>query len=261
MNDTDFLIRTGAPVTAVSLQWFPILMRDYELFLNAKSIFTLRLSSLHPSYAALDFCNAVFQLDADLADSGKPPCLFQTLLSIYALSLRLPKEQLFSGARLQKNENRFSFDGISVGDVFLSSFLLSTKIRSLIALQNGISLPDESDNAEIMDAYSKKLKTNQNQNRLHFSIDDLISSVAFHSHVRESEILSDWTVREFEARRSAITRDKNYQIYAQAELSGFVTFKNGNPAPSWCFDLSDDRFGTVSASEITAKLDGNSNPS
>ena len=259
MNDTDFLIRTGAPITAASLPWFPILMRDYELFLNAKPIFTLRLSTLPPSYAALDFLNAVFQMDTDFAAAGKPSVLFQTLLSLYALALRLPREQFFSGVRFKKTENGFSFEGISVGDVFLFSFFLSTKIRSLIAEQNGILLPDEADNAEIMEAYSQKLKTNQNQNRLHFSTDDLIASVAFQSRVRESEILSDWTVREFEARRSAIDRDKNHKIYAQAELSGFVKFKNGNPAPSWCFDLRDERFGTVSTSEITSKLDGNSN--
>ena len=261
MNENDFLIRTGAPLTVSSLQWFPLLMRDYELFLNAKSIFSLRLSSLPPSYASLDFLNALFRMDSDFSSFGKPTEFLNTVLSFFSAALRTPKENILNSLCWKNSENGLILEGFSFNDVFLSSFVLSSKIRPILAKQNGIILPNESDNAEIMESYSQKLKSNKDQNRLDFNIDDLIASVAFQSHVRESEIISHWTIREFEARRNAIERDKNHKIYAAAELSGFVKFKNGNPAPSWCFDLRDDRFGTVSASEITSKLDGNQNQS
>ena len=45
--------------------------------------------------------------------------------------------------------------------------------------------------------------------------------------------LAEWTVREFEAAREAINRDKYFTRFG----SGFYSFKNNeNPYPSWCFE-------------------------
>lgn len=84
-------------------------------------------------------------------------------------------------------------------------------------------------------------------------MDDMISSVAYLSHVRDVEIL-DWTVREFENRRRAIDRDKHYMLYASAELSGMVKFPDGNPAQSWLLDTIDTHKGTVPLSKIAQNM-------
>ena len=76
-----------------------------------------------------------------------------------------------------------------------------------------------------------------------------IASVAYQSGIRERDI-NEWTVREFENRRKAIQRDKRYQMYGTAELSGMVSFKKGNPAPCWEFDIKADECGTMPLSEI-----------
>ena len=81
----------------------------------------------------------------------------------------------------------------------------------------------------------------------------MLSSVAYLSHVREKEIYQ-WTIREFENRKQAIDRDKRYTIYAQAEMSGFVKFKKGNPFPSWCFDKKQNQIGAMSMQEVQKKF-------
>lgn len=63
-------------------------------------------------------------------------------------------------------------------------------------------------------------------------------------------------MREFENRRKAIERDKKYTLFGQAEMSGMVSFKNGNPYPSWCYDSIDESMGTMTTTAL-AKQNGN----
>jgi len=96
----------------------------------------------------------------------------------------------------------------------------------------------------------------QKEPPLNVSVSDLVASVAYLSHCRETDIY-EWTVAEFERRVRAIDRDKLYMIYATAESSGFVTFKSGNPVPSWRYDPKDNNiFGTVSGKDMESKLNG-----
>ena len=66
----------------------------------------------------------------------------------------------------------------------------------------------------------------------------------------------EWNVRDFENRRRAIERELKYRLYAQAEMGGMVTFKHGNPYPSWCFDAADDTRGTMVFAERSKTLQG-----
>ena len=81
--------------------------------------------------------------------------------------------------------------------------------------------------------------SNAEQSKLKFDLDNLISSVAYLSHTDERTV-DEWTVLQFERRNKAIQRDKQFMLYGQAEMSGMVSFKNGNPYPSWCFDRTDN---------------------
>lgn len=49
-----------------------------------------------------------------------------------------------------------------------------------------------------------------------------------------------WTIREFEQTQRAIERTLNYQIFTSASMSGFVSFKNGNPCSSWRFETKSE---------------------
>ena len=257
MNERAIAIRKGLPITVSGISIYPVLMTHYEEFLSCKDIFLMRLSSLPAAYASLDFLSALHKMDFDFSSlMGKKTGLFERALRMYALAFRIPFDDLMAGVRVRMQGDECFFEGLDVGGVLISAFRLSSRFREIIAEQNGILLPDESDNAEIIESYEWKQKKAAEASRLRVSLDDLIASVAFQSHLREADIL-DFTVREFEHRKNAIDRDKRYLLYSQAELSGFIKFKNGNPAPSWCFDLEDGGLGTVAAAEITKKLDGN----
>ena len=118
-------------------------------------------------------------------------------------------------------------------EVTLSTKDLSFPIRSILAEQNGLELPNESFNPELVQAERdiKQLRSLP----LKYDIDTLISSVAYLSNIHERDI-DDWTVLQFDNSVRAIERDKNYMLYHQAELGGMVKFTKGNPCPSWCYD-------------------------
>ena len=131
----------------------------------------------------------------------------------------------------------------------------STRFRQIIAEQNGLELPDEAENIALVQDNEKLKELNNKGKSLNVNLDDLIASVAYQSKVSEKEIMT-WTVREFENRKKAIDRDKRFMLCGQAEMSGMVSFKSGNPAPSWQFDVLDNSLGTMESSKLQKTLSG-----
>lgn len=122
------------------------------------------------------------------------------------------------------------------------------QIRKALLAMNGEQIPDESENPELLRALAEKAQ--QNAPQLNIQYGDLLASVAYASHIRVKDLL-DWSVYEFEMRRRAIDRDKKYMVYGTGEMSGMVSWKNGNPYPSWCFDREEDA-GSLFVSESAA---------
>lgn len=257
-------IRRGEPIEECGLTLYPIRMDHYEDFLQCKDALSLRLSSLPARIAALDYMSAVFALELE-AIRGKTGAretggLFFRLMRLFGLSLRkdMTAEAIndciyyrSSGAdSIQIDHMELSQDGRP--PVCLTPFEFSAKIRPLIAVQNAIDLPDEAENAELVEANELKKKLSGGV-PLKMDMDDLVSSVAYLSRVSDAEIM-EWSVRDFENRQRAIDRDKRYMIYGQAEMSGMVTFKNGNPYPSWRYDAADDSLGTTAFDDLAKTL-------
>ena len=267
-------IRRGEPIEACGLQFYPITMADYEEFLECKNALAIRLTSLSKwakgmkeatnlpfdfiSVLSMPFLSALFAVDYDSARfMGKPIGIFHRVFRLFLLSLRLgsSNEDLKVNVYCEQKEPR-QFSHIEVikkdGEtVKISPTDFSIKIRPLIAEQNGIKLPDESENPELVE--EEQHLAQEQEGKLKFDTGTLIASVAHASHLRECEV-DEWTVLEFEHRQKAIDRQINYQIYAQAEMSGMVKFKKGNPCPSWCLDKQD---GLSPALKTAEELKGN----
>ena len=263
-TDRKVLIRQGKPIEELGLTFYPIQMCHYEEFLMCKDALSLRLSTLPVKYAVKDYLNAIFALELDsVKDKGENVGLFTRAIALLMLSLRIDgsikdfieKQIIFR----QVGEGDFKIDRIVLTQnnktVEIQSVDFSTKLRTLIAEQNGVELPEEDLNPELVKSQEELDKLNGSKVKLNASIDSLIASVAYNSRVSEREI-DDWTVREFENRRKAIERDKKYTLYGQAEMSGMVSFKKGNPFSSWCYDSIDESMGTMSTSAL-AKQNGN----
>lgn len=262
--DRKSLVRQGKPVECLGLTFYPIKMYHYDDFLASKDALVLRLGTLPVKYAIKDYLNAIFSLEYDAVQgNGVGIGLFNRAISLLLMSLRIDVNlKKFIGKQVfirQVGENDFEIDHIVVIQnnirVEITPQDFSSQIRPLIAEQNGLELPNESDNAELVKAQEELTELNNSTKRLKQSTTSLIASVAYNSKVSEREI-DEWTVREFENRRSAIERDKRYTLYSQAELSGMVSFKNGNPFPSWCYDTIDDTMGTMALSSLGNAIGG-----
>lgn len=258
-------IRQGEPIEALGLMFSPIKMSEYELFLTCKDALIVRLGTLPVKYQMKDYLNAIFAFDlATVEQNGEFFGLFTRLITLLSLSLRIDidiKEWFTTknvNAQKVADDLIINYFTLTQGTkrVKITPIDFSSIIRPLIAVQNGIELPDESENTELILAEQKveAIKT-ANAPKLKMSIDDLIASVAYASHVRERDIMN-WTVREFEARKRAIERDKHYMIYGQAEMSGMVSFKNGNPYPHWAYDRLDEAHGTMSLGSLGKNMGG-----
>lgn len=268
-------IRRGEPIRECGVDLYPITMDHYEDFIQCKDALCLRLSSLPVRYVSLDYLSAIFALELDALREGNASAqasggLFFRLMRLFGLSLRIEMtaEKLNDCIFYRSADGNISIEYIELiqtgadgnpNTVRITPFQFSSILRPLIAAQNQIELPDESENAELVDAYEKKKQIQDRGVALKTDLDDLVSSVAYHSGVSDAEIM-DWNVRDFENRRRAIERDKRYMLYAQAEMSGMVTFKNGNPYPSWCFDALDDTLGTMEYAELAKTLSGAAAP-
>lgn len=267
-RDKRLKIRDGEPIRELGLDWFPISMKYYEDFIQCKDALSVRLASLPVRYASMDYFSAIFAYEYDALNSGigSSSGLFIRFMKLLGLALRIEVTPDYLGRCIyyQKNiDGRIVVDRIEfsqtlengeVNQATLSPFDVSFTIRPLLSAQNNIPLPDESENIELVEAYEIKKQLNAKGANLDTDTDALVSSVAYLSHVTDKELRNTWNVRDFENRRRAIDRVMRYQMYGQAELGGMVSFKNGNPFPSWCFDSVDDSLGTMAYSELEKTL-------
>lgn len=252
-------IRQGKPVDCLGLTFYPIQMCHYEIFLMCQKALAIRQSTLPVKYAVKDYLNAIFGLEiSEPKGKGESAGAFFRAITLLGLSLRIDdlngKSFFQNNVLFRKTPNgELEIDKLRITQngktADISALEFSTKIRSLIAKQNGIELPDENENADLIKSQAEMDELKSSNIKLNQSIDSLISSVAYNSKVSECEIY-DWTIREFENRRKAIERDKKYTLYGQAEMSGMVSFKKGNPYPSWCYDSIDESVGTMSMAEL-----------
>lgn len=255
-------IRCGKPITEGGLTYYPIKMAQYEQFQMYKNALLLRQTTLPAKYAVKNYLNAIFSYEMAFIEKGEPVIgLFGSLILLWGMALRIDidlKSYLESNkikTRVVNNELEITHlamtqDGKTVE---ISATTFSTVVRQLIAEQNGLRLPNESVNSELVEAQDELAELENNSVTLDQNIESLIASVAYQSKCREQDI-NDWTVREFENRLKAIVRDKHFTLYKQAELSGFVTFKKGNPCPSWIYDTIDTAMGTMSLSTLGKQI-------
>ena len=256
------LIRRGEPITESELTFYHITMDYYDVFIQCKNALILRQASLPVRYLSMDYLSALFTLEIDELKSRKEPSqVFLKVMTLLHLSLRigLNVEELYKNIEVSIEKDKIRLKHILIKQnekiVKFTPLDFSTRFRQIIAEQNGLELPDEAENIALVRDNEKLKELNNKGKSLNVNLDDLIASVAYQSKVSEKEIMT-WTVREFENRKKAIDRDKRFMLCGQAEMSGMVSFKNGNPAPSWQFDVLDNSLGTMESSKLQKTLSG-----
>lgn len=227
-------IRENRPVEYAGLEIWPLTVRDYALYHNARIAFELMQSSLPPKLARLSWCACLYELDKTAQEQNIAGNFFNLAMAVLAKALRL---DVFSDQRTGRTQlpiqiqTRNGFlDAIFIqGEVCLNMMQMD-EIRQIIAAQNGYEIPDENYNPELVAAL--QYTAAQQENDLVLDFDALVYSVAVNAHVPPASLWG-WTIRDFQKTQDAIDRTLGYQIYTSASMSGFVTFPKGNPFPTW----------------------------
>lgn len=255
-------IRKNEPLSFKGLKIYPLTVARMEEFKALQAGLTVRQSTLPLKYMVMDYASALFCMENDLLQNGEEGIgLFAAFLRLILLSLRIDGEETKSLPKMLKitlNEKgdavlegiHFTQDGKTV---FCTANEISGVIRPYIAALNGICLPDESENTDLVKDYALKKKITAQDIALDEDLDDLFATVAYLYKIRVRDLM-DWTVREFMKAVGAIKREKLFSAYITAELSGMVEFKKGNPVPSLFYDRLDESLGTVAMSEIGKNL-------
>lgn len=253
-EDKERAIQKSEPIELYGLTFYPILMEEYQRFQECKPALLFRQGTLPAIYAAQHFLSAVWAVESDsITHGGNGTGLFAHLMMNLVLALRLEGMENIHILCEKSNSAKLSAITVAQGETIAKITPRDfTKVRSLIAEQNGETLPDESENPELLQALAERERITGSH--LNVSFRDLLSSVAYLSNVMEREIYG-WSILEFEQRRRAIDRHLTYMVCNIGEMSGNVKWKNGNPSPSWCFDRSKDNLnGFMLESDMISKF-------
>lgn len=230
--------RWGDPQEVLGLTVSPLKMDVYPLWLTFSGALTTRLSTLPARYAVKTYADALYTLFRDTGDTRY--LMFKMLMG---LSLGIPEEHINRCIMESGDDTGLRSVIISYGET-RAAFLPKQigEMRKAIAEMNGAELPDESDNAEIMQA-EEDLKSIGVRKNLKLDLFDEIASVAAAANLRMEEI-RDMTILEYSRLKRAHNRRLMYMVCAIAESNG-TKFKGGNPAPNWMFDRIDPNHGLV----------------
>lgn len=232
----------GEPIEVCGLNLYPLTMRNYREWQSAKSVLLLRQTRLGVEYISLPFLAALYAVDYDAAKAcGASAGLLAQICRLLALALRIQvTEKSFKIIVDPKDERRLKSISVQYGESLINiTPSMFTRLRPIIAGQNGETLPDEADNLELVDAETDVAEARaRKEMQLKEDFFALLSSVAYQYRIAPKEIL-DWTICEFRGAVDAIERDKMFTICALAEKAGGAKFKTGNPYPSWRFDKAE----------------------
>lgn len=255
-------VRYGKPLQWNGLTLFPILMRDYNKFLIAQTGLTAQQQTLPGKYVVMRYLEALYALDYDVRAAGGPAGgLFSRVLLLLTLSLRLEAEKGADGQEYLPIRIQTAMDnprkltalkvrqGEAKADITPQNF---GQLREILAAQNEIELPDETLNAELVQA-ERDLAAKNSLNLVPDS-EALIYSVSVKTGRPVEEILN-WTVRQFVLTERAIDRTTGYLVAALSEAAG-AKYKSGNPWPSWKYDRDRKSSALVPLAELTQRLSG-----
>ena len=249
---------TGESYSFGNALLFPITVRDYAMFYACASALTLRLSMLPAAYAVKNYAEAIFAMAMDEGLPETERTDFAKFMHLLAMSMRISVDniQIYTDA----NDNTRLAAIVAKQTTAESEELIRfdprqlCQIREIIAGLNGRELPDESENAELVQA-EQDIRSSGANSELKADIQDLKASVASHYRVRLKDI-NDWTIYEFEKARSAIERMTRCVICGIGEAGGMVKYEKGNPFPSLFFDRVPENPALINVNDFMRRVGG-----
>lgn len=228
----------GDPRELYGLTFSPLTMNVYPAWISFSGALTIRMSTLPARYAVKCYADALYTMLREQGDTRY--MMFKLLMG---LSMGLPEEDISNCIREVGTQDGLKSVIIQCGEnraVLLPHQL--DAVRKAIAEMNGAEVPDESENAEIVQA-EEDLKNLGRKDDLDINLYDEMASVAAVGGLRMHD-LRDMSILEYTRLKRAHSRRMLYLICAIAEGNG-AKFSKGNPAPNWMFDRTDPDHGLV----------------
>lgn len=233
------------PIEAEGLILYPVLVENYYEFLAAKASLEFMQQRLPVELMSEPLLSAYFKLDTHQVEGVEPTGIFMAALLMLSLALRLkPEGSIEEQVRqfnvlVDPNDTsrlkglRFLYNGEEQATITPIQF---QKIRPIIAAQNGIELPDESANPEIVDAENDLAESKAP--KLDINIPALVSAGALVSGADETEVYK-WAILKLSNRLESAKRVLDYMICGIGESQG-TKWKGGNPHPHPWFNRQKD---------------------
>lgn len=233
----------GNPEEWNGLLVYPVRMRDYAAFLTAQESITASQQAFPYPFSTMRYLEALYCMKG----------MFSRLCLMLALVFQLPLEGVGLSVIPRLNGDKLLGLRIIQGgrgeEITPKNF---GELRKLIAWQNGLELPDETQNTELAEA--QKDIQRKDAVPLKADMESLIYSVSLKAKTDPLEVM-DWTVRRFRATERALDRSVGHLI-ASVTLAAGGKFKGGNPYPSWKYDREEQNQGVELLSALTGRLSG-----
>lgn len=249
------------PVKIEGMTLYPVTVDEYADFSFCAPALGYMQQSLPVALLSKPILTAFYELELDEAqafirdgDNGLPKAaLFTRCLISLILALRLgvgePIEQRLDRARVSESKKGLKaivFRG-NDGEAITVTPTQFTKLRPVIAAQNGIEIPPITANPELVEADRDVRMANAPQ--LDMKIEDKITFAALTCGADEAEVY-EWPILKFERRTAIAERTLDFLIYGIGEKSGMVKYKEGNPYPSPYFARKYKSRGMIALSDF-----------
>lgn len=230
---------TYQPVNFEGIMLYPIKVRDYEAFGNARPAIDFLQQSLPVRYLSMPLLSAFYAMDVENLSQGKESDgYFLRAMLFLVLSLRYRPElsikdrlhEFMSGVYSSADDTtalkRIEFQ--QDGETKEITPILFSRMRPVLAAQNGIELISTDANPELIEAERDLAELNGPE--IDYNLQALLSFVSALSHAEESEIY-DWPILKLNRRRESYERVLQFLLCGLASANG-AQFKGGNPVPS-----------------------------
>ena len=239
------LIDRYQPVKVEGFTLYPITVEHYEEYLMVSQAIGYMQQRLSIELMSIPLLSAFFKMDLERAIRKEPTTgLFTGALLSLVLALRLADDDencLEACKRLvpltDKDDPTKLKALVFVSDTktgetrTITPFQFET-MRRVIAAQNGIDIPDELDNPELVEAEQDLAE--KKAPKLDAKLSDMVNAAAALTGAEDEEIYR-WAVLKLTRRLGSFRRIIDYIVCGIAEGSG-ASWKGGNPVPHPFFD-------------------------
>lgn len=240
------------PIEVDGLTLYPIRVYEYEMFLIARESLGFMAQTLPFELLSVPLLEAYFKLDIESVLKGeRAKGLFPSALLSLALALRLipdgsieEKIEAFEFVTSQEDPTKlkhitFEKDGERRT---ITPFLYS-RLRPIIAAQNGVEIISENANPELVEADYELRR--QKAPKLKVNLESMVQAVCALASVEEEEVY-DWTILKLDNRLESFKRIIDYVVCGIGESQG-TSWKGGNPYPHPWFEKDTDNSSSLIA--------------